>query len=177
MVGWPGRENATPRVSRVEMVLTLRTGKSEGHQAYRSQSGSTPGKGTTMGGQTDDPGRQDTRTAVARHATSGAAWRQPRVPGPGDLPHPVLPVAPAPGALRDRRLAPAPVAGAARPAAPARAAARTAHPQRRGQRGDVGLRPPRRALGPSLGGARCAQYDSAPAAPAGLGYAPPPAVG
>src|SRR5438093_5842057 len=115
------------------MVLTLRTGKSEGHQAYRSQSGSTPGKGTTMGGQTDDPGRQDTRTAVARHATSGAAWRQPRVPGPGDLPHPVLPVAPAPGALRDRRLAPAPVAGAARPAAPARAAARTSHPQRRGQ--------------------------------------------
>ena len=44
--------------------------------------------------------------AVARHATTGAARRQPRVPGSGHLPHAVLLVAPPPGGYRTEGLHP-----------------------------------------------------------------------
>src|SRR6059036_3292391 len=64
------------RLSRVVIVLTLQTRKEEGHLAYRSQS-DNPLQGSTLGGSTDDPGRQHTRTAAARHeAGVSAACRE-----------------------------------------------------------------------------------------------------
>jgi len=77
-------------------VLTLVTRNSEGHLAYRSQSEPPRGRGTTVGGSTDDPRREGTRTAAACHPASGAVGQcQPGLPGGGDLPRPVLPLAPA----------------------------------------------------------------------------------
>src|SRR2546425_6176105 len=76
-------------MSRVVIVLTLQTRKEEGHLAYRSQS-DNPLQGTTLGGSTDDPGRQHTRTAAARHAAGARGGRERGLPRSGDLPHGVL---------------------------------------------------------------------------------------
>src|SRR5262245_28787080 len=117
---WCGTEclvNRSPtRLYRVGIVLTLVAGKSERHLAYRSQS-DNPLQGTTLGGSADDPRREGTRTAPACHpARPGAGQCQSGVPGSGDLPRAVLPLAPSAGALRDRRRASAPVSGPPRPA-------------------------------------------------------------
>src|SRR5260370_42688556 len=87
-----------PRLSRVELVLTLLSRKEEGHLAYRSQS-DNPLQGTTLGGSTDDPGREHTRDATACHAAGGDDGRQRGVPGSWDLPHVVLSPAPATAAV------------------------------------------------------------------------------
>src|SRR3982075_1308760 len=93
------------------IVLTLVTRNSEGHLAYRSQSEPPRGKGTTLGGSTDDPRREGTRTAVACHPAGGAGGQcQPGLPGGGRLPRPVLSVVPEAGGPRPggRASAPAP---------------------------------------------------------------------
>ena len=64
-----------------------------------------------MGGRTDDPRRERTRNAAARHrAGAGAGQRQRGVPRDGDLADPVLSVAPTAGTLWGRRRPPAPAA-------------------------------------------------------------------
>src|SRR3989454_1400790 len=96
-------------MSGLVIVLTLPVNEEEGHLPYRSQS-AYPAKGTTVGGRTDDPRRERTRNAPARHrARAGAGQRQRGVPRAGDLADVVLPLAQAPGTLRGRRgpLAPA----------------------------------------------------------------------
>src|SRR5262245_21996274 len=97
------RHTESARVYRVGIVLTLATGKSEGHLAYRSQS-DNPLQGTTLGGSADDPRREGTRTAPACHpARPGAGQCQSGVPGSGDLPRAVLPLAP-PARSEERRV-------------------------------------------------------------------------
>src|SRR5260370_39036799 len=93
-IGWaPSETRAGPRVSRAGIVLTLVTRNSEGHLAYRSQSEPPRGRGTTLGGSTDDPRREGTRPAAACHPAGGAVGQcQPGLPGGGDLPRPVLPL-------------------------------------------------------------------------------------
>src|SRR5215831_9326341 len=82
------------RLSRVGIVLTLVRESNEGHRVYRAQSGSTPGKGTILGGQTDDPRGQSTRAEAASHPPGrGAGQRQPGLPRSGDLPRLVLSLA------------------------------------------------------------------------------------
>src|SRR5215204_4686114 len=94
-------------VSRVVLVLTLQMRRKEGQSAYRSQSEPPPGRGTTLGGLTDDPRRQRTRTAAACDTTrAGGGQRQRGVPRVGDLAHPVLPMAQTLGALWGRRVHP-----------------------------------------------------------------------
>src|SRR5260370_14551987 len=100
-----------PRVSRVELVLTLLSRKEEGHLAYRSQS-DNPLQGTTLGGSTDDPGREHTRDATACHAAGGDDGRQRGVPGSWDLPHVVRALAPATAAVW-RRCSASPLVGSA----------------------------------------------------------------
>src|SRR5206468_6764727 len=54
------------RLSGLVIVLTLPVNEEEGHRPYLSQS-AYPAKGTTVGGRTDDPRRERTRDALARH--------------------------------------------------------------------------------------------------------------
>src|SRR5215470_14779725 len=110
---------------RVGIVLTLVTGKSEGHLAYRSQS-DNPLQGTTLGGSTDDPGREHTRDATACHAAGGDDGCQRGVPGSWDLPHVVLSLAPAAAAVWSRWSASPSVAGPARARPPGGAGRRAA---------------------------------------------------
>src|SRR5207249_4555458 len=92
------------------IVLTLPVNEEEGHRPYRSQS-AYPAKGTTVGGRTDDPRRERTRDALARHrARAGAGQRQRGVPRAGDLADRLLSLAQPAGTLRGRRRAPAPAA-------------------------------------------------------------------
>src|SRR5215467_7644951 len=127
-----------PSLYRVGIVLTLVTGKSEGHLAYRSQS-DNPLQGTTLGGSADDPRREGTRTAPACHpARSGAGQCQSGVPGSGDLPRAVLPLAPPAGALRDRRRASTSISGPPRPARRTGPGDGAIGAERRGECGDVG---------------------------------------
>src|SRR6187200_1677334 len=101
---------ASPRLSGLGIVLTVAVNEREGHLPYLSQSG-TPAKETTVGGRTDDPRRERTRNAPARHrARAGARQRQCRLPRAGDLPDALLSLAQTAGALWDRRGAPAPAA-------------------------------------------------------------------
>src|SRR4029453_19582124 len=94
----------TSSLSRTGIVLTLVTRNNEGHLAYRSQSEPPRGRGTTLGGRTDDPREEGTRPAAACHPARGAARQcQPGLPGGRDLPSPVLSLAPAAGALRTGR--------------------------------------------------------------------------
>src|SRR6185295_3147059 len=87
---WPQR---APRVSRVALVLTLSTETQEGHQPYPPQSGH-PAKETTWGGASDDPRREHTGAASARHAARRAGrQREPGLSGVRNLPDAVLPVA------------------------------------------------------------------------------------
>src|SRR5262249_27315753 len=115
----PASNGRLPRVSWVGIVLTLRMRRKEGHQAYRAQSEPPRGRGTTLGGQTDDPGRQRTRTATASNTSGGGPGQCQRgLPGTGDLAHPVLPLAEALRAVRGRRGASAAAAGPPRAANP-----------------------------------------------------------
>jgi len=96
-------------LSWVELVLTLVTVKEEAHLAYLSQS-EYPAKGSTVGGRTDDPGRQHTRTSAACHTPQPRAGQcQCRLPGGQDLPDSVLSLAEAVRALRARRGRPSPL--------------------------------------------------------------------
>src|SRR5437879_9378031 len=54
------------RLSGLVIVLTLPVNEEEGHLPYLYQS-AYPAKGTTVGGRTDDPRRERTRDALARH--------------------------------------------------------------------------------------------------------------
>src|SRR3989441_7584637 len=111
--------NSGSSVSGLVIVLTLPVNEEEGHRPYLSQS-EYPAKGTTVGGRTDDPRRERTRDAPARHrARAGARQRQPGVPRTGDLPDGVLSLAQTLGTLRGRRRAPAPAARPGRPVATA----------------------------------------------------------
>src|SRR5438034_10117821 len=63
-------------MSGLVIVLTLPVNEEEGHLPYLSQS-AYPAKGTTVGGRTDDPRRERTRNALARHrARAGDGQRQ-----------------------------------------------------------------------------------------------------
>src|SRR3982074_1516557 len=98
------------RVSGLVIVLTLPVNEQEGHLSYLSQSGS-PAKETTVGGRTDDPRRERTRNAPARHrARASTGQRQRGVPRAGHLADGLLSMAPTPGTLRGRRRAPPPAA-------------------------------------------------------------------
>src|SRR2546428_13012458 len=138
---------ASSRVSGLVIVLTLPVNEEEGHRPYLSQS-AYPAKGTTVGGRTDDPRRERTRDALARHrARAGAGQRQRGVPRAGDLADRLLSLAQPAGTLRGRRRAPAP---AARPGgAPGGDGARSGaaggpHPRQRGPPGlPRGPGPPR----------------------------------
>src|SRR3989441_6324414 len=111
--------NSGSSVSGLVIVLTLPVNEREGLRPYLSQS-EYPAKGTTVGGRTDDPRRERTRDAPARHrARAGARQRQPGVPRTGDLPDGVLSLAQTLGTLRGRRRAPAPAARPGRPVATA----------------------------------------------------------
>src|SRR5947208_8033733 len=102
------RSMASPRVSGLVIVLTLPVNEEEGHLSYLSQS-AYPAKGTTVGGRTDDPRRERTRNALARHrARAGAGQRQRGVPRAGDLADRLLSLAQPAGTLRGRRRAPGP---------------------------------------------------------------------
>src|SRR2546425_11872264 len=112
----------------------------EGHPAYRSQS-DYPLQGTTLGGSTDDPRRQRTRTAAARDTTrAGGGQRQRGVPRAGDLAHPVLPLAPTLGALWDGRGASAPAERRSRSSDSSGPGSRTRGAGAGDQYGDLGLR-------------------------------------
>src|SRR3989442_12455879 len=135
---------ASSRVSGLVIVLTLPVNEEEGHRPYLSQS-AYPAKGTTVGGRTDDPRRERTRDALARHrARAGAGQRQRGVPRAGDLADRLLSLAQPAGTLRGRRRAPAPAArpagaprgdGARRGAAGARVTGHGGPPGRRPERG------------------------------------------
>src|SRR5439155_24867103 len=76
---------SSPSVSGLVIVLTLQMRRKEGHPAYRPQGEPPPGRGTTLGGSTEDPRRQRTRTAAARDTTrAGGGQRQRGVPRAGD---------------------------------------------------------------------------------------------
>src|SRR5206468_8255030 len=107
-----GRAHARPpSLSGLVIVLTLPVNEEQGHLSYLSQSGS-PAKETTVGGRTDDPRRERTRNAPARHrARASTGQRQRGVPRAGDLADGLLSLAPPPGTLRGRRRAPPPAAG------------------------------------------------------------------
>src|SRR5215470_1843301 len=108
-----GATSRLTSVSGLGIVLTLVVNEDEGHRAYLSQS-AYPAKGTTVGGRTDDPRRERTRNAPARHRVrAGARQRQRGVSGTGHLADAVLSLAQASGAVRKRRRA---SASATRPA-------------------------------------------------------------
>src|SRR5215470_11171750 len=157
------------RLYRVGIVLTLVTGKSEGHLAYRSQS-DNPLQGTTLGGSADDPRREGTRTAPACHpARPGAGQCQSGVPGSGDLPRAVLPLAPPAGALRGGWGASAAVSGPPRSAGRTGSGDGAAGAECCGECGDVGRGPHHRLCRATVGPARGPQYCAAGAAARGLG--------
>src|SRR5437667_1449683 len=161
---------ASSRVSGLVIVLTLPVNEEEGHRPYLSQS-AYPAKGTTVGGRTDDPRRERTRDALARHrARAGAGQRQRGVPRAGDLADRLLSLAQPAGTLRGRRRAPAP---AARPGgAPGGDGARSgaAGARDRDQRGHLGLPTDRGLPRPDLAGALGAQHGAAAAAPGRAGH-------
>src|SRR5881398_367871 len=157
-------------MSGLVIVLTLPVNEEEGHRPYLSQS-AYPAKGTTVGGRTDDPRRERTRDALARHrARAGAGQRQRGVPRAGDLADRLLSLAQPAGTLRGRRRAPAP---AARPGgAPGGDGARSgaAGARDRDQRGHLGLPTDRGLPRPDLAGALGAQHGAAAAAPGRAGH-------
>src|SRR5262245_34118328 len=90
------------RVSGLVIVLTLPVNEQEGHRPYLSQS-AYPAKGTTVGGRTDDPRRERTRNALARHRARAGAWQRQRgLPRAGNLADGVLSLAHPAGTLRRR---------------------------------------------------------------------------
>src|SRR5207249_4230036 len=162
---------APTRVSGLVIVLTLPVNEQEGHLSYLSQSGS-PAKETTVGGRTDDPRRERTRNAPARHrARASTGQRQLGVSRAGDLADGLLSMAPTPGTLRSRRRAPPPAAGTGGAPGGDRAGGRAAGARGRHQRGHLGMPTDRGLLGADLAGAAGAQHRAAAAAPGRLGHA------
>src|SRR5689334_25060532 len=150
------------RLSRTGIVLTRVTRNNEGHLAYRSQSEPPRGRGTTLGGRTDDPRGEGTRTAAACHPARRAGGQcQPSLPGGRDLAGLVLSLAPAAGALRAGRRASPPAPGPRRPAGAAGAGDRTPAAERGGERGDVGRPPDRGVPATPLAAARSPQHGAA----------------
>src|SRR3977135_3283971 len=128
------------RLSGLVIVLTLPVNEREGHLPYLSQS-DYPAKGTTVGGRTDDPRRERTRNASARHrARAGTGQRQRGVPRAGNLADGLLSMAPTPGTLRGRRRAPPPAACPGRAPGSDVAGGRTAGAGDRDQCGQWGSR-------------------------------------
>src|SRR5262245_25630605 len=98
---WKQRDWPTS-VSGLVIVLTLPVNEQEGHRPYLSQS-AYPAKGTTVGGRTDDPRRERTRNALARHRARAGAWQRQRgLPRAGNLADGVLSLAHPAGTLRRR---------------------------------------------------------------------------
>src|SRR4029453_6412421 len=158
----------TTSMSRTGIVLTLVTRNNEGHLAYRSQSEPPRGRGTTLGGRTDDPRGEGTRPAAACHPARGAARQcQPGLPGGRDLPSPVLSLAPAAGALRAGRRASPPAPGSGGPGGARGARAGASAAERGRERGDVGRQPDRGVLAAPLAAARGPQHRAASVAPRG----------
>src|SRR5437879_12369919 len=126
-------------MSGLVIVLTLPVNEEEGHLPYLSQS-AYPAKGTTVGGRTDDPRRERTRNAPARHrARAGAGQRQRGVPRAGDLADGLLSLAPTAGTLWGRRRPPTPPArpgGASGGDGARRGAARVGDRDQRGHRSE-----------------------------------------
>src|SRR5581483_7294372 len=165
------------RVSRTGIVLTLVTRNNESHLAYRSQS-DNPLQGTTLGGWTDDPRGEGTRTAAACHPARGAARQcQPGLPGGRDLPGSVLSLAPAAGALRAGRRASPPASGPSGPAGAAGAGDGAPAAERGRERGDVGCQSDRGVLAAPLATAGRPQHRAAGVAPRGAGDPAPAAAG
>src|SRR5262245_13653525 len=134
-------------MSRLGIVLTLAVNEDEGHRAYHFRS-AYPAKGTTVGGRSDDPRRDRTRNAPARHrARTGARQRQRGVSGAGHFADAVLSLAQASGAVRDRRRASAPATSPAGPAGEHAAGGGASGPGDRDQHGALGLPPDRRLPG------------------------------
>jgi len=162
----------TSSLSGLELVLTLARDKREGHRPYLSQS-AYPAKGTTVGGRTDDPRRERTRNAPARHrARARARQCQRGVPRAGDLSDTVLSLAQPPGTLRGRWRPSAPPARPSGPPGGDAAGSGAAGARDRDQRGDLGLPPDRRLPGPDLAPALGAQHRAAAVAPGRARHAP-----
>src|SRR5439155_11039146 len=158
------RRTLASSVSGLVIVLTLPVNEEEGHRPYLSQS-AYPAKGTTVGGRTDDPRRERTRNAPARHrARAGARQRQRGVSRAGDLADGFLSLAPTAGTLRGRRRPPAPAAGPGRTPGDDDAGGRTPGARDRDQRGHVGLPTDCRLSRADLAGAPGAQHRAAAAA-------------
>ena len=164
-------------MSGLELVLTLAMDKREGHLPYLSQSG-TPANETTVGGRTDDPRRERTRNAPARHrARAGGRQRQRRLSRAGHLPDALLSLAQAAGTVWDRWCPSAPAASAAGASGDHAAGGGAPGARDRHQCGDVGLPSDRGLSGPGLASAPGAQHGAAAAAPGGPAHAPRPADG
>src|SRR5262245_970647 len=156
-----------------EIVLTLVTRNNEGHLAYRSPSEPPRGRGTTLGGQTDDPRAEGTRTAAACHPAGGTTGQcQSGLPRGRNLAGLVLSLALAAGALRAGRCASPPAPGPRRPAGAAGAGDRTPAAERGGERGDVGRQSDRGVPATPLAAARGPQHGAAGVAPRGPGDSP-----
>ena len=126
-----------------------------------------------MGGSTDNPRREGTRTADACHPAGGGAGQcQSGLPRGGHLPRLVLSVAAAAGALRPGWRASAAAPGAPRPARAAGGGDGAAAAERGRQRGDLGRASHRGVSAASLAAARGPQHRAARPAPRGAGDAP-----
>jgi hypothetical protein len=126
------------RLSRLVIVSTAME-RDEGHPSYPSQS-LYPAKGTTVGGEWDDPDDSITHDAPACHAARpGIEERHAGLPGGRHLAHSVLSVAEAVRALWSGWLAPTTAPAAARPTAPDCAARRASDHGRGPGVADVGV--------------------------------------
>src|SRR3989442_913070 len=162
-------------VSGLVIVLTLPVNEQEGHLSYLSQSGS-PAKETTVGGRTDDPRRERTRNAPARHrARASTGQRQRGVPRAGNLADGLLSMAPTPGTLRGRRRASPPAACTGRAPGGDGPGGRTAGARDRDQRCHVGEPTDRGLLGADLAGTAGAPHPAAAASPGRLCHPAGPA--
>src|SRR6266705_296478 len=149
-----GVSRCPSRLSGLVIVLTLPVNEQEGHLSYLSQSG-RPAKETTVGGRTDDPRRERTRNAPARHrARASTGQRQRGVPRAGDLANGLLSMAPTPGTLRSRRRASAPAARAGGAPSGDGAGGRAAGARDRDQRRHPGVPTDRGLPGGDLASAR-----------------------
>src|SRR5882762_3069894 len=166
-----------PRVSGLVIVLTLPVNAEEGHLPYLSQS-AYPTKGTTVGGRTDDPRRERTRNAAARHrARAGARQRQRGVSRAGDLADGLLSLAPTAGTLWGRRRPPAPAAGPGGAPGGDDAGGGAAGARHRDQRGHLGVPPDRGLPRADLAAAPGAQHRAATAAAGRAGHPARPGDG
>ena len=157
-------------------MLTLLSRSEEGHLTYRSQS-DYPAKGTTLGGSTDDPRREHTRNATARHEAGGGRWCEHGLSRSRQLAHVVLSVAATLEPLRRGRAA---SPAAARPSGPRAAAGPGRGAATAGggdRRGDVGSGAPGQLCPASLAAAGRGEHGATAAAPPRSGHAPAAAAG